>query len=150
MLVGSLDVEVDDVEGVGLDEVASWFDDVAHEDVEEFVGADGVVDDDLAHGPGFGVHGGVPQLFGVHLTESFVALEVLALASEFEQGLDHFGESGDLDAIAVGHQLVGRRAGFVEDGFELGQLFVLGGVGQFGSDFDFEGRAVFRGHEHGA
>jgi hypothetical protein len=57
-----------------LDERPARLDVVAHQRGEDFVGGDGVVDlhlEQAAHG---GVHGGFPQLFGVHFAQALVAL----------------------------------------------------------------------------
>ena len=42
----------------------------AHEEGEDLIGLDGVLEADLLEGALFGVHGGLPQLVGVHLAEA--------------------------------------------------------------------------------
>ena len=52
-----------------------------HEGREGVLGVHEVLDLHLEHDPGVGVHGGVPELVGVHLPQSLVALELEAPAS---------------------------------------------------------------------
>lgn len=66
-----------------FDELASRGNLVAHQHREYAVGFGSVVDGYFAQNPGVWVHRGFPQLMGVHFTETFVALDVYALA--------HFG-----------------------------------------------------------
>src|SRR4051794_12382648 len=61
------DVEEADVFGVALDESATQFDVLAHEDREDLVRLRGVLEGDLQHQPLIGVHRRLPQLLGVHL-----------------------------------------------------------------------------------
>lgn len=63
---GSLHVEVADVEGVFFDELPAGCDLIAHEDGEDVVGVGGIAQFDLEHLATFRVHGGFPELFGVH------------------------------------------------------------------------------------
>ncbi len=62
--------------GVLLDELAARLYIVAHEHGEDFVGLGGILDGDLLQETGLRIHRCLPQLFGVHLTETFVALGV--------------------------------------------------------------------------
>ena len=48
---------------------------VAHENGKGFVGGFGVAQLYAEHETGVGIHGGFPELFAVHLTETFVALD---------------------------------------------------------------------------
>ena len=90
-----LHIEVADVEGVVFDEAAAGFDVVAHEDGEDLVGADGVVEDDFEHLAVGGVHGGVEELVVVHFAEAFVALDGNAFLSALTDGVEEFGEGVD-------------------------------------------------------
>ena len=57
-------------------ELSSRLNVVAHQHGEYLIGIGGVLYCNLLEQPCGGVHGGVPQLFGVHLTETFVPLRV--------------------------------------------------------------------------
>src|SRR5688572_23030298 len=74
-----LDIEEADVFRVALDEGAPLLDVLAHEDREDLVGLGGVLEADLLHQAGVGVHRGLPQLVGVHLAEALVALDRVLL-----------------------------------------------------------------------
>src|SRR5260221_9514076 len=68
------DVEVRNPQRVGLDELAARLDLVAHERREDLAGADGVLDLHLEQDALGGIHGGFPELLGVHLAQPLVAL----------------------------------------------------------------------------
>src|SRR3989441_538842 len=70
-----LDIQVGDVEGVLLDELATRLDGVTHQDREYLVGADGILHGDLEQRPRLRIHRRFPELLGVHLAEPLVALE---------------------------------------------------------------------------
>ena len=61
--------------GVALDEVAARFHIIAHQHREDVVGFGSVLNRHVFQHARFGIHRGVPQLSGVHFTETFVALE---------------------------------------------------------------------------
>lgn len=61
------DIDVLGTEGSRLDKFATRLDLIAHQGGEDFVGTDGIFDPDLEQAAGFGVHGGVPKLVGIHL-----------------------------------------------------------------------------------
>src|SRR6266487_3271150 len=73
-IVRPLDVQVHDFLRVLLDVLAPWLDRLSHEDGEQSVRGQGVVDRDLFQEAPRGVHGRLPQLVGVHLSEAFVPL----------------------------------------------------------------------------
>src|SRR5690625_2069297 len=60
---------------VALDELAPWLNGIAHECAENAIGRRGIVDGHLLQAPRRGVHGSLPQLLGVHLTETFITLD---------------------------------------------------------------------------
>ena len=62
------------VGGILLDELATGLYVVAHQHGEDLVGLGGVLDGDLLQQTVLGIHGGLPELLGVHLTKTFVAL----------------------------------------------------------------------------
>src|SRR4051812_29352632 len=75
------DVEEADILGVALDEGAPGLDVLAHQHREEVVGEGRVVQGDLTQHTVVDIHGGDPQLLGVHLAEALEALDrVLAHA----------------------------------------------------------------------
>ncbi len=51
------------------------FDRVPHQDREDRVGLHGIVDGDFHQRAGLRVHGGFPELFGVHLAQPLVSLD---------------------------------------------------------------------------
>src|SRR5262245_14020602 len=61
------DVDVLGFQRVLFDEVPPWVDGVPHQDGEDRVGFDGVVDPNLEETPALRVHRGGPELFWVHL-----------------------------------------------------------------------------------
>src|SRR6202035_5949863 len=75
----SLDVQVADVERVGLDELPPRLDLVAHQDGEDRVGLDVVLDPHLQEAAALGGHGGLPELLGGPLAQALVALDRQAL-----------------------------------------------------------------------
>ena len=62
------------VGGVSLDELTAGLHIVAHEHGEDLVGFGCILDAHLLQQAVGGIHGGLPELFGVHLTKTFVAL----------------------------------------------------------------------------
>src|SRR5271168_940381 len=75
----SSDIQETNVLGVAGDKASACFDVLAHQDGEQFVGGRGVVQGDLTQHPDRRVHGGFPQLLGIHFTETFVALDAVFL-----------------------------------------------------------------------
>ena len=63
-----------------LDELAAWLHIIAHEHREYLVGIGCVLDGDTLQQARLGIHGGLPKLLGVHLTQTFISLCVDALA----------------------------------------------------------------------
>ena len=68
-----------DVQRVRLDELAPRLDGVAHEDREDLVGLDGVLDAHLQEAARGRVHRRLPERLGVHLAEALVAVDREAL-----------------------------------------------------------------------
>src|SRR5699024_3003230 len=94
------------------------FDLLAHEYGEYLVGLDGVVEFYAFEGAGLGVHGGVPQLVGVHLAET---LEAAYLYLRVGVAGAHLGADLVALGVGVGHaallaagELVERRHGGVD------------------------------------
>src|SRR5664279_167586 len=76
------DIEVLNLAGFGLDEVLAWLDPLAHEHGEDRIGLGRVVDFGPQKGAALRVHGGVPEVVGVHLAEALEALDGDALDRE--------------------------------------------------------------------
>ena len=70
-----LHIQILDGPGVGLDETATRFHFVAHQDIEKLVGLFGILDIHLKHNPIVWIHRSLPKLFRVHFSETFVTLE---------------------------------------------------------------------------
>ncbi len=62
--------------GVLLNELTTWAYILAHEHGEGVVGLCCIIDGYLLQEARFGVHGGLPELFWVHLTKTFVSLHL--------------------------------------------------------------------------
>src|SRR4051794_14465526 len=73
----ALNVKEADVSRVTCDEAAPCLDVLAHQDREQFVGRGGVVEGDAAQHPGTRIHGGLPQLLGIHFAEALVPLDAV-------------------------------------------------------------------------
>src|SRR5690349_23726578 len=73
------DVQETNVLGVAHDEAAPRLDVLAHEHAEQLVRGSRVVERDLEQDALGRVHGGVPQLPGVHLAEALEALDPVVL-----------------------------------------------------------------------
>ena len=68
------DIKIPHVLGVLLDEFATRLRLTAHQHREEMIGLGTVVKSDLQQGPHFRVHRRLSELFGIHLSQSFIAL----------------------------------------------------------------------------
>src|SRR5262245_679788 len=73
-------VEIRDREGVLLDELTTRLDLITHQRGEDVVGGECVFDLHLHEPAARGIDRRLPQLLGIHLAESFVALDGLAFA----------------------------------------------------------------------
>ena len=85
-----------------LDELSSGFHAGAHQDAEDVVGLGGLVDEDLLEDPSRGVHGGLPELLGVHFAEPLEPLDVHTLLSEAAEGGQDARDARHVDRLAVG------------------------------------------------
>ena len=85
---GKLHVQVRHVERVLADEVASGFDDVAHEFGEDVVGFVEFGDFHAKQRADVGIQRGFPELFGVHFAQPLVALHGDAFAGRGEDGFE--------------------------------------------------------------
>src|SRR5215470_1775071 len=155
----SLDVEVHDVEGVLLDELAARLHRVAHQDGEDLVSADRILHAHPEQGARLRIHGGLPELLGVHLAQALVALQGDPILGGAHDHLDQLVEAlrGDFLAVGVDH----RARTFVEGRdlrVALEELRVVRRLEQIGAkhgrlgarDMDLGGVAVLPAHQPGA
>ena len=63
----------------------------AHEDTEEVIGCDSVFYVYSKQTPSLFIHGGLPELFRIHLTQTFVALDGQTFFCFFHQQLEELG-----------------------------------------------------------
>src|SRR5678815_4197609 len=80
----NLDVKITNVESVIFNKPAPRFDLVAHQDREYLISFDNIIDLYLQQRSSLRVHCCIPELFGVHLTQSFVALDMEVLLRQRE------------------------------------------------------------------
>ena len=69
-----LDVEIRNRQRVLFDELAPWFDLIAHQSREDIVRRDGVFDSHDHESTALRIDGRLPKLLGIHLAQAFVAL----------------------------------------------------------------------------
>src|SRR5262250_3139071 len=96
-----LNVEIRDAQGVVLNELASRFDDVAHQAGEDLVGDVRLRNLDSKERPIRRIQRRLPQLLCIHLTKAFVALNRQALAATSKDRVEEFGWPGDRDLLAL-------------------------------------------------
>src|ERR1700738_2195202 len=112
----SSDIQETNVLGVAGDEASACLDVLAHQDREQLVGGSGVVEGDLTQHPDRGVHGGFPQLLGIHFAETLVALDAVFLIDLLAGLLPRLQQTvpfpvgvGEFRIAALPLQLVQRR-----------------------------------------
>src|SRR3990172_5354983 len=147
LLPGALDVQVADLIVVALDEVLAGGHFLAHELREHAVCGHRVLYVDLEHDAPGGVHGRLPELLRVHLTQTLVALDGHLAVLEAAQGrlgdvevaaldqLTHVAEEeGEVEGADVGAVHVG--VGHDDDAVvaELGGVELLAEAGAEGGD----------------
>src|SRR5438105_4054172 len=113
-----LDVQVAHGLGVRLDEPLTGIDVGAHQDIEDLVRLDCILDLDAQQHPVLRVHGGFPQLLGVHLTETLVASNL-----GFSR---HLGELPVL--LLVGEDLAAQRQDRLEAAVACALRRATGGI----------------------
>ena len=102
-----LNIQEADVAGVFLDEFLAGFHLLAHKLAHHALGLHGVIDVHLQKRAGCRLHGGFPQLLGVHLTEALIALNI-ELA-----GVVVLGQGGGQRLLVVDVTLDLRAAGIL-------------------------------------
>src|SRR5690606_40514240 len=89
---GGSESQVGDVQGVGFNKGAARFSLITHQGGEHLIGTNDVVDGHTQHTAGRRIHGGFPQLFRVHLTQTFITLNVESFFRFTQQPLDRIPE----------------------------------------------------------
>src|ERR1700730_10506644 len=110
---GRLDVQVTHGLGVRLDEALAWIDFGAHQDVEDLVGLDRVFDLDPQQHAVLRIHSGLPELLGIHLSETLVASDLRFARHLRQLAVLLLIGVGVADLLAA-RDLVQRRLGNVE------------------------------------
>src|SRR6266540_1664952 len=108
-IVPPLDVQVHDFLRVLLDVLAPGLDRLSHEDGEERVRGQGVVDRDLLEEAPRGVHRCLPQLLGVHLSEPLIPLVRDALVPDLARDLLPLSLRVRVEGLLALPDLVQRR-----------------------------------------
>src|SRR5438067_6275257 len=106
-LCAYLHIQVSDAEGVGLDEFAAGFDEVAHQGREGLLGVVLMVDPDLQQGARLGIQGRLPELLRVHLAEALVAVDLDAAPAQLHDRLDQPRRAGDPEFPVARDELAG-------------------------------------------
>ncbi len=114
-----------------FDEAAAGFDFFAHESCEEFVCLAGDFAGDLEQDALVGIHGGFPELGGVHFAQTLEATDFHASAADFVEGIDDGFEVFGFDDVAAttSHLLAGFAGtglGFI---FREFGILLFGGIG---------------------
>src|SRR5690349_16767226 len=96
-----LNIKEANVFGVSRDEAPARLDVLAHQDREQLVGGSGVVERHLTQHPDGRIHRGLPQLLGVHLAETLVALDAVLRVDLLARGAAGLEQAVPL-AVRVG------------------------------------------------
>lgn len=78
-------IELLHIEGMLFDELAAWFDGVAHEHSKNLIGGGSVFHADLKQRAFFRVHAGVPEFFRIHFAQSLEPRQREALFAHLTQ-----------------------------------------------------------------
>src|SRR5690606_11407315 len=96
-----LEIQIRYRQCVGFDEVSARFYRIAHQRIENLIGRDRIFDGHLKHPAYRRIHGGFPELIGVHFAESLVALHAMAARTFGHQPIERLLEGGHrLPAVA--------------------------------------------------
>src|SRR5690606_14261648 len=89
-----LEIQIRYRQCVGFDEVSARFYRIAHQRIENLIGRDRIFDGHLKHPAYRRIHGGFPELIGVHFAESLVALHAMAACTFGHQPIERLLEGG--------------------------------------------------------
>src|SRR5450830_384205 len=92
----NLNIQVNDVQRILLDKITARLNLIAHQNRENLVRLDDILDLDLQKDTVFRVHGGLPELFRVHLSQTFIALNCQPLFGIFEEEVEQILMVGGL------------------------------------------------------
>ncbi len=136
----NLNIQVDDFEGVFLDEFAARFDVFAHERGENILGGDGILEFDLEQRAGIRIHGGIPKLLGIHFAQAFETRDGEIFFGVFDDVVEHVHHVGFGDLVSVARDGERRMIEFFDLPGEPAQMLIFGG----GSDGPIDFLAVRR------
>src|SRR5437763_7189775 len=136
------DIEIGDREGVLLDELAARLDLISHERHEDVVGGECVLDLHLQQAARLGIDSGLPELLRVHLAESLVALDRLALLRLIEKPLHRLLEGADVLAVLAAHHEGSLPDEPREGARQIRDALVLGGFEELARQVLVARRAV--------
>src|SRR5277367_2859332 len=120
-----LNIQVDDVEGVFFYEFAALFDVFAHEGGENCFGCDGIFQAHFEQGAHFGVHGGVPQLLGIHFAQALETGDGEIFFGVFQNVIEQAERIFFHDFVAIVGDGEGAAIEIGDGGGESAQAFVI-------------------------
>src|SRR6185437_1695153 len=104
-------IQIANPQCVGLDELATGLDHVAHQGRKNLVGLQRIFDTHLQQPPRVGVDRGFPQLFRVHLAKALEALDLASLLGFLEQPRTCVGKTaGRLGGVSAANLRAVRAA----------------------------------------
>ena len=106
----ALHVEIAHFQRVGLDEVSSGLDLVAHQNGEDFVDPWHIFQFNLQQRPDFWIHRRFPELIRIHFAKTFVTLDTEPVLALIEDRLDQLNRLGLELFLIIGFDLVRRTA----------------------------------------
>src|SRR5580704_10492138 len=119
------DVEIRHRQRILLDELTPRLDLIAHQRGEDLIRRYRVLDAHLQQPPRLRIDRGLPELLGIHLTQSLVALYRLALAGLLEQPGHRLFERADVLALLAAHDVGAFADQTGERTRELGDALIL-------------------------
>src|SRR5271156_4161464 len=122
----TLNVQVDDVEGVFFYEFAALLDVFAHQGGENCFGGYGIFQAHFQQGAHFRVHSGVPQLLGIHFAEALEAGDGEIFLGIFQDVIEQAERIFLHDFVAIVGDGEGPAIEFGDGCCESAQTFVIG------------------------
>src|SRR5205814_3340965 len=117
-------------ERIVLDELAARLDHVAHQLGKDVVGLVDLLDLHLQQLARIGIERGLPKLFRVHFAETFIALQLYALASGAGHGLEQGDRPVNYRVGVLATQAAWLWIGFLQLGGVIVELARVGGAKQ--------------------
>src|ERR1700741_5217072 len=125
-----LDIQVDDFEGVFLNELAAVFDVFAHQRGKDLFGFDNVLELDLEERPGVRIHRGFPELRRIHLAKTLESRDGEIFLGVFHDVSEHVAGFFFCGLIAIPGNNEGRLVEFLNLFCESAEAFVFGSRGE--------------------